>query len=91
MNESFPNDYVDLDDVEITYNTTYGAGDPVPVEVNARGVHNAGNRGRDSCSLNGRAAGTFRYLKENGATTQIHGPSAFIETENRIRAEARNG
>ena len=34
MSEAFPGDYVDLDDVEIAYNTTYGEGDPLPVDVN---------------------------------------------------------
>jgi len=47
MSEGFPNDYVDLDDVEIAYNTTYGEGDPVPVDVNAKRVHANGIRGRE--------------------------------------------
>ena len=44
---SFPADYVDIDDVEITYNTAYGEGDPAPVDVNAKHLHAAGIRGRD--------------------------------------------
>ncbi|HEX6636453.1 MAG TPA: S8 family peptidase, partial [Steroidobacteraceae bacterium] len=47
MSENYPSDYVILDDVEITYSTTYGAGDPVPVDVNAKGLHASGIRGRD--------------------------------------------
>ncbi len=47
MSGAFPGDYVDLDDVEITYNTTYGEGDPVPVDVNTKKLHAAGIRGRE--------------------------------------------
>jgi serine protease AprX len=47
MGQNFPMDYLVLDDVEIAYNTSYGEGDPVPVEVNAKKVHDAGVRARD--------------------------------------------
>ena len=47
MGENFPNDYVILDDVEIAYNTSFGEGDPVPVDVNAKRLHDAGQRARD--------------------------------------------
>jgi subtilisin family serine protease len=47
MSEAFPGDYLILDDVEITYSTSYGEGDPVPVDVNARRLHDAGIRARD--------------------------------------------
>jgi serine protease AprX len=47
MGDTFPGDYVDIDDVEIAYNTTYGEGDPVPVDVNTKKLHAAGIRGRD--------------------------------------------
>ncbi|HEU5136351.1 MAG TPA: S8 family peptidase [Steroidobacteraceae bacterium] len=47
MDQSFPGDWVDLDDVEISYTTNYGEGDPTIVDVNAQNVHNAGIRGRD--------------------------------------------
>ena len=36
MSEAFPDDYVDIDDVEIAYTTTFGEGDPAPVDVNAK-------------------------------------------------------
>jgi subtilisin family serine protease len=47
MGDAFPNDYVDLDDVEISYTTTYGEGDPVPVDVNTKKLHADNIRGRD--------------------------------------------
>jgi subtilisin family serine protease len=47
MNEGYPNDYVKIDDVEITYTTTYGEGAPVPVDVNAARLHANGIRARD--------------------------------------------
>jgi subtilisin family serine protease len=47
MDHTFPSDYVDIDDVEVTYTTNFGAGDPQPVEVNANDLHVAGIRGRD--------------------------------------------
>ena len=39
MSGTFPGDYVDIDDVEITYTTTFGEGDPFPVDVNAQDLH----------------------------------------------------
>ena len=47
MNGRFGDDNVDIDDLEIAYTTTFGEGDPVPVDVNAKDLHNAGIRGRD--------------------------------------------
>jgi subtilisin family serine protease len=47
MSEAYAGDYVILDDVEIAYSTTYGEGDPKPVNVNAAGLHAAGIKGRD--------------------------------------------
>lgn len=47
MSSRFGDDSVSIDDLEITYNTSFGEGDPAPVEVNAQDVHNAGIRGRD--------------------------------------------
>ena len=46
MNSQFGDDNVDIDDLEIAYTTTFGEGDPVPLDVNAKDVHNAGIRGR---------------------------------------------
>jgi serine protease AprX len=47
MNGRFGDDNVDIDDLEITYSTNYGEGDPVPLDVNASDLHSAGIRGRD--------------------------------------------
>ena len=47
MNSRFGDDNVDIDDLEIAYTTTYGEGDPVPVNVNAAPLHAAGIKGRD--------------------------------------------
>ena len=47
MNSRFGDDNVDIDDLEISYTTTYGEGDPVPVNVNAGALHSAGIKGRD--------------------------------------------
>jgi serine protease AprX len=47
MNEGYPGDSVMFDDVEITYSTTYGEGDPLAVDVNAKRLHDLGIRGRD--------------------------------------------
>src|SRR6185436_2788791 len=47
MNGRFGDDNVDIDDLEISYTTTYGEGDAVPVDVNARDLHAAGIKGRD--------------------------------------------
>ena len=47
MNSRFGDDNVDIDDLEIAYTTTFGEGDPVPVDVNARDLHAAGIKGRD--------------------------------------------
>ena len=47
MNGAFGTDNFDIDDVEIDYTTNFGDGDPVPVDVNAAPLHNAGIRGRD--------------------------------------------
>jgi serine protease AprX len=47
MNSRFGDDNVDIDDVEISYTTTYGEGDPVPFDVNAAPLHAAGVKGRD--------------------------------------------
>jgi len=47
MNGRFGDDNVDIDDLEISYTTSYGEGDPVPVDVNARDLHAAGIKGRD--------------------------------------------
>jgi len=47
MNASFPGDWVDIDDLEISYTTTFGEGDSAPVDVNAQDLHAAGIRGRD--------------------------------------------
>jgi len=47
MGSSFPGDWVDIDDLEISYTTTFGEGDPIPVDVNAQDLHAAGIRGRD--------------------------------------------
>jgi serine protease AprX len=47
MNSRFGDDNVDIDDLEIDYTTTYGEGDPVPVDVNAKDLHAAGIKGRD--------------------------------------------
>ena len=42
-----PSDCVDIDDVEISYTTNFGEGDPAPVDVNAQDLHATGIRGRD--------------------------------------------
>jgi serine protease AprX len=47
MNGAFGVDHVSIDDVEIAYTTNFGDGDPLPVDVNASPLHNAGIRGRD--------------------------------------------
>src|SRR5262249_18208634 len=47
MSGQFADDNVDIDDLEIDYTTTYGEGDPVPVDVNAKDLHAAGIKGRD--------------------------------------------
>ena len=47
MSGRFGDDNVDIDDVEITYTTNFGEGDPVPVDVNARDLHTLGIQGRD--------------------------------------------
>ena len=47
MNANFPTDWVDIDDVQITYTTSFGEGDPVATDVNAQDLHNAGIRGRE--------------------------------------------
>src|SRR6188768_1119064 len=47
MNSRFGDDNVDIDDLEISYTTSYGEGDPVPVDVNAKDLHAAGIKGRD--------------------------------------------
>ena len=45
MGGRFGQDNVDIDDVEITYTTTFSEGDPFPVDVNARDLHTAGIKG----------------------------------------------
>jgi len=45
MSGRYGDDHVAIDDVEIAYNTTFGEGDPLPVEVNAHELHQAGNKG----------------------------------------------
>src|SRR4249919_449737 len=47
MGSSYPGDWVDIDDLEISYTTNYGDGDPIAVDVNAVDLHNAGIRGRE--------------------------------------------
>ena len=47
MGGMFGDDNVDIDDLEITYTTSYDEGDPEPVDVNARELHALGIRGRD--------------------------------------------
>src|SRR5687768_3318905 len=47
MNEIYAADYVALDDVEISYTTNYGEGDPAPADVNAASLHSAGIKGKD--------------------------------------------
>ncbi len=47
MNSRFGDDNVDIDDLEISYTTTFGEGDPLPVDVNARDLHSVGIKGRD--------------------------------------------
>jgi serine protease AprX len=47
MSGRYGDDHVDIDDLEITYSTAFGEGDPVPVDVNARDLHQANIRGRD--------------------------------------------
>lgn len=47
MSGRFGDDNVDIDDVEISYTTSYGDGDPAPVDVNAHELHQANIRGRD--------------------------------------------
>ena len=47
MSGQFGDDNVDIDDLEIDYTTTFGDGDPVPVDVDAAPLHSAGIRGRD--------------------------------------------
>jgi subtilisin family serine protease len=47
MSGRYGDDHIDIDDVEISYNTTFGEGDPVPVDVNARDLHQLNIRGRD--------------------------------------------
>jgi serine protease AprX len=47
MNGAFGVDHVSVDDVEIDYSTEFGAGDPTPVDVDARELHAAGIRGKD--------------------------------------------
>jgi subtilisin family serine protease len=45
MGGMFGQDNVDIDDVEITYSTTFSEGDPFPVDVNAHDLHLAGIKG----------------------------------------------
>jgi hypothetical protein len=45
MGGTFGQDSVDIDDVEITYTTTFSEGDPFPVDVNAHDLHLAGIKG----------------------------------------------
>jgi serine protease AprX len=47
MSGRFGDDNVDIDDVEISYTTSFGEGDPQPVDVNAQDLHAANIRGRD--------------------------------------------
>jgi molybdate-binding protein len=47
MNSRFGDDNVDIDDLEISYTTTYGEGDALPVDVNAKDLHAQGVKGRD--------------------------------------------
>ncbi len=47
MSGLFGDDNVDIDDLEITYTTNFGEGDPFPVDVNAHDLHTAGIRGGD--------------------------------------------
>src|SRR5687768_3139017 len=47
MNSRFGDDNVDIDDLEISYSTSFGEGDPIPVDVNARDLHTLGIKGRD--------------------------------------------
>ena len=47
MDGYYPSDYVAIDDVEIDYTTTYGSGDPAPVDISQAELHNAGIRGND--------------------------------------------
>jgi serine protease AprX len=47
MSGRFGDDNVDIDDLEISYTTNFGEGDPVPVDVNARDLHSLGIKGRD--------------------------------------------
>jgi serine protease AprX len=47
MDQIYSADYLLVDDVEVAYTTTYGAADPVPVDVNTAAVHAAGIKGKD--------------------------------------------
>src|SRR5439155_19705006 len=51
----------------------------------------AGNSGGDRSSFDRQTAGAFRHLKKNRAIGKVHLPRAFVETENRVRAEAGDG
>jgi serine protease AprX len=45
MSGRYGDEHVSIDDVEIAYNTSFGEGDPLPVEVNAHELHQAGVKG----------------------------------------------
>jgi len=47
MSGAFSDDNVDIDDLEISYSTNFGEGDPLPLGINAQDVHAAGIKGRD--------------------------------------------
>src|SRR5215813_5992682 len=51
----------------------------------------ASDRGGDSNCSNRRAAASLGYLKKNRAVGKSHFPRAFVETENRVGAEASDG
>ena len=51
----------------------------------------AGDRGSDANRSDRRAAASLRYLKKNRAVDKIHLSRAFLETENRVGAEAGDG
>ena len=51
----------------------------------------SGNSGSDRNRFDCQTAGAFRHLKKNRAVDKIHLPRAFVETEDRVRAEAGDG
>ena len=51
----------------------------------------AGNRGGDGGGIDLRTAGILRNAQEHGAAAEIEIARAFVETENRVRAESGEG